>query len=316
MAIVGDANESLWSQKYRPRTIADTILPAETKARLQSFVDKGDIPNLMLSGGPGVGKTTAAMAMMNELGCDYIFINGSLDGGIDTLRHKVSNFASTVSFEGGRKVTLLDEADALTSATQSALRAFIEDMSSNCGFILTCNFKNRLIQPLHSRFSQVSFDISKEERPRLAAQFFKRVATILQQEGIEFDKKVVALIVEKHFPDFRRTLNELQFYASTGKIDEGILNNTSDQSVAKLFEILKAKNFAEMRKWCADNSDIPSSEIFRKIYEHGVTFIKPDSLPEFIVQLGEYQFKHAFVADPEINMAAMLTVMMVETEFK
>lgn len=251
MSIQSNDNESLWSQKYRPQAISDTILPEETKRRLQAFVDKGDIPNLMLSGGPGTGKTTSALAMLNQLGCDHIFINGSLDGGIDTLRYKVSNFASTMSFDGGRKFALLDEADALTSATQAALRAFVEDMSSNCGFILTCNFKNRIIQPLHSRFSQVSFEISKAERPKLAAQFFKRIVSILEEENVKFDRKVVALIVDKFFPDFRRTLNELQFYAASGSIDEGILSNTFDHSIANLFGVLKAKNFGEMRKWCS-----------------------------------------------------------------
>lgn len=309
-------NEQLWVQRYRPSSVADTILPVATKTTLQAFVDQGNIPNLLLAGPPGTGKTTAALAMCNELDVDSIIINASLESGIDTLRSKIFNYATTVSLQGGRKYVILDEADYLSAAAQPALRGLVEDVSSNCGFIMTCNFKNRLITPLHSRFSYVSFNMSKEDTMDMQAQFFKRVMQILKQEEVKANPKVVVTIIKKHFPDFRRILNELQLASASGTIDESALINPVEESVEMLFKILKAKDFNAMRKWCADSADIGATEIFRKLYDKAVDNIKQESLPEFIVQLGEYQYKHAHVADPEINMAAFLTTVMIETECK
>lgn len=310
-------NEYLWAQKYRPQKVADTILPEKTKQIFQKFVEDKNVPNLLLSGSPGTGKTTAAIAMLEQLGCDYIKINGSLNGGIDTLRTEISNFASAVSFTGGRKYVIIDEADYLTVNTQTALRGFIEDYSKNCGFIFTCNFVNRIIEPLRgSRFSVVNFAIEKAERPKLAAQFFKRVMTILKNENIDADPQVVAKVIEKYFPDFRRVLNELQKYAAIGKIDEGILAAKKAESLDELFGFLKEKKFTEMRKWVADNSDQDANELFRKIYDESTTRIELKSMPGFVVTLADYMYKHAFVADPEINLVAFLTEIMIETSFK
>ena len=310
-------NEYLWAQKYRPQKVADTILPEKTKQIFQKFVEDKNVPNLLLSGSPGTGKTTAAIAMLEQLGCDYIKINGSLNGGIDTLRTEISNFASAVSFTGGRKYVIIDEADYLTVNTQTALRGFIEDYSKNCGFIFTCNFVNRIIEPLRgSRFSVVNFAIEKAERPKLAAQFFKRVMAILKNENVDADPQVVAKVIEKYFPDFRRVLNELQKYAAIGKIDEGILAAKKAESLDELFSFLKEKKFTEMRKWVADNSDQDANELFRKIYDESTTRIELKSMPGFVVTLADYMYKHAFVADPEINLVAFLTEIMIETSFK
>jgi DNA polymerase III delta prime subunit len=309
--------EYLWAQKYRPQKVADTILPEKTKNIFQKFVDDKNVPNLLLAGSPGTGKTTAALAMLDQLGCDYIKINGSLNGGIDTLRTEISNFASAVSFSGGRKYVIIDEADYLTVNTQTALRGFIEDYSKNCGFIFTCNFKNRIIEPLRgSRFSVVDFVIEKSERPKLAAQFFKRVMTILKNENVEADPQVVAKVIERHFPDFRRVLNELQKFAAVGSIDEGILSSKKTESLDELFGFLKEKKFTEMRKWVADNSDQDANELFRKIYDESTDRIELKSMPGFVVTLADYMYKHAFVADPEINLVAFLTEIMIETSFK
>ena len=246
----------LWVEKYRPRTIAETVLPASLKATFQQFVDQKNIPNLLLSGPAGVGKTTVARAMLEELECDYIVINGSMNGNIDTLRNEILNFASSVSFTGGRKYVILDEADYLNAnSTQPALRNFMEEFSANCGFILTCNFKNRIIAPLHSRCSVVDFAVGKEDRPKMAAQFMKRALDILQREGVEFDKAVVATLIQKHFPDWRRVLNELQRYSSTGKIDSGILADLRETSIADLVQLMRDKNYTGMRKWVAENID-------------------------------------------------------------
>lgn len=311
------SDEYLWAQRYRPQKVLDTILPEKTKQIFQKFVEDKNIPNLLLSGSPGTGKTTAAIAMLEQLGCDYIKINGSLNGGIDTLRTEISNFASAVSFTGGRKYVIIDEADYLTVNTQTALRGFIEDYSKNCGFIFTCNFVNRIIEPLRgSRFSVVNFAIEKAERPKLAAQFFKRVMTILKNENVEADPQVVAKVIEKYFPDFRRVLNELQKYAAIGKIDEGILAAKKAESLDELFGFLKEKKFTEMRKWVADNSDQDANELFRKIYDESTTRVELKSMPGFVVTLADYMYKHAFVADPEINLVAFLTEIMIETSFK
>ena len=304
------ATEMLWSQKYRPQKIAETILPDNTKKSFQKFVDDKNIPNLLLSGPPGTGKTTAAVAMLKELDCDYIMINGSLNGGIDTLRYEISNFASSVSFSGGRKYVVIDEADYLTPATQAALRSFSEEFSKNCGFIFTCNFKNRIIQPLHSRFSLVEFSIDKSEKPKIAMQFFKRVVSILVEEGVTYDQKIVAKVVERYFPDFRRVLNELQGYAACGQIDQGIFVNFKQESIDQLFGFLKDKNFTEMRKWVAANTDQDFAEIYRKMFDAGVEKVPLNSMADFVVLLGKYQYQHTSVPDHELNLVACLTEVM------
>jgi DNA polymerase III delta prime subunit len=307
----------LWVEKYRPKTVEETILPADLKTAFAKFVSNGNIPNLILTGGAGVGKTTIARAMLEELGCSYIVINGSMNGNIDTLRNEIKNFASTMSFKGGRKYVILDEADYLNpTSTQPALRNFMEEFSANCGFILTCNFLNRIIQPLHSRCSVIQFKISNTDKPKLAAQFFKRVSGILQKEGIEFEAPVVAEVIKKHFPDWRRTLNELQRYSSTGKIDTGILANVVEVSIKNLLDTLRTKDFSTMRKWVNENNDNDSSVIFRNLFDNILEYVEPASVPVFIMLLSEYQYKAAFVANPEINMAAFLTEVMASCEIK
>ena len=308
--------EFLWVEKYRPKKIADTILPADIKATFQQFVDQQNVPNLLLTGGAGVGKTTVARAMLEEIGADYIVINGSMNGNIDTLRNEILSFASTVSFSGGRKYVILDEADYLNgNSTQPALRNFMEEFSNNCGFILTCNFKNRIIEPLHSRCSVVEFHINKDDKPRLAGQFFKRVINILDIEGITYDKAVVADLVSKHMPDYRRVLNELQRYSANGRIDTGIFVNLTDQSFKELLGYLKAKNFKEMRRWAAESADMGNTSIFRSLYDTAYDQVKPSDIPELVLLIADYQYKEAFVADKEINLVAFLTQVMAGVEF-
>jgi len=307
----------LWVEKYRPKTIADTILPEELKATFQQFVDQKNIPNLILSGSAGVGKTTVARAMLEELECDYIVINGSMNGNIDTLRNEILNFASSVSLSGGRKYVILDEADYLNAnSTQPALRNFMEEFSKNCGFILTCNFKNRIIEPLHSRCSVVDFKLSKSAGAKLASQFFKRVEKILANENIEFDRAVVAEIVTKFFPDWRRVLNELQRYASTGKIDSGILGSIKDLEINSVYKLLKEKDFTSLRKWVAENVDIEQVEVFRRLYESADQYMTSNSIPQLVLILSKYQYQAAFVADPEINIIACFTEVLINCEFK
>jgi DNA polymerase III delta prime subunit len=308
--------EFLWVEKYRPKTIEDTILPVQLKAVFQQFVEQQNIPNLILSGTAGVGKTTVARAMLEQLGCDYIVINGSMNGNIDTLRNEILNFASSVSLSGGRKYVILDEADYLNAnSTQPALRNFMEEFSRNCGFILTCNFKNRIIEPLHSRCSVIDFKISKSDMAKLAGQFFKRVQMILDNEKITFDTTVVAEVIKKHFPDWRRVLNELQRYSATGSIDSGILANLQQVSLNELVSLLKDKNFSGIRKWVAENLDNDQNTIFRKLYDHCSEFLVKSSVPALVLLLGRYQYQAAFSADSEINLMACLTEMMMELEF-
>lgn len=307
----------LWVEKYRPKTVSDTILPADLKATFQQFVDQKNIPNLILAGSAGVGKTTIARAMLEELECDYIVINGSMNGNIDTLRNEILNFASAVSLSGGRKYVILDEADYLNAnSTQPALRNFMEEFSRNCGFILTCNFKNRIIDPLHSRCSVIDFKITKAASVKLAGQFFKRVEKILTDEGVTFDRAVVAEVINKHFPDWRRVLNELQRYAATGAIDAGILANVQEVNLKELVTLLKEKNFTEIRKWVVENINNDQNTIYRKIYDTSAEFLTVPGTVQMITIIAKYQYQAAFAADAEINLMACLIEIMLECEFK
>jgi DNA polymerase III delta prime subunit len=308
-------DEFLWSQKYRPSKIDECILPEKMKSMFKDIVSKGEIPNLLLSGIQGSGKTTAAWALCNELDADVLFINSSLENGIETLRVKIEQFASTVSFGDGKKIIILDESDATTSAFQNALRAQIETFSSNCRFILTCNTKSKLSAPLHSRLVNVDYVVDKDEKQALAAKFFKRTTEILKQEQIEFDPKVVAEVVTKHFPDFRKILNELQRYSVSGKIDTGILINQSADSYKELVAFLKAKNFTEVRKWVGTN-DTDSVALFRDFYENSSMYFEPQSIPQLILILADYQHKAAFVADAELNIMASMVEIMSSCVFK
>jgi len=306
----------LWVEQYRPPNIKECILPERLKSVFQAFVDKNQVPNLLLTGGPGVGKTTVARALLNELDLDYIIINGSMKGNIDTLRTEISQFASTVSFTGGRKYVILDEADYLNpQSTQPALRNFMEEFSNNCGFILTCNFKNRIIEPLHSRCSVVDFTMSKKEMASLAPQFLKRVSNILKMKGVEFDPKVIAELIMKHMPDWRRVLNELQRYSVTGKIDVGILTTLSDESFDSLVSMMKNQDFTGIRKWVVDNADIESSTLFRKLYDYANKKMKPMSVAQMVLILAKYQYQAAFVVDHEINNVACLLEIMTDCEW-
>lgn len=309
--------EFLWVEKYRPKKIEDTILPAELKETFQQFVNQQNIPNLLLNGPAGCGKTTVARAMLEELGCDYIIINGSMNGNIDTLRNEIKNFASAVSLSGGRKYVILDEADYLNAnSTQPALRNFMEEYSKNCGFILTCNFKNRIIDPLHSRCTVIDFKIKKSELPTLATQMMKRLVGILGKENIEYDKAVVAEVLKKHFPDWRRVINELQRYSATGKIDSGILVNLQEVSLKELMSMLKSRDFTNMRKWVGENVDNDADVIYRKIFDQANQYLTTSSVPIVILIIGKYQYQHAFAADSEINLVCCLTEIMMEAEWK
>lgn len=307
----------LWVEKYRPRTISDCILPSDLKQTFEQFITQGNVPNLLLAGKPGVGKTTVARALLEQLKADYMVINGSMNGNIDTLRVEIKNFASSVSLMGGRKYVILDEADYLNAnSTQPALRNFMEEFSRNCGFILTCNYKNRIIEPLQSRCGVIDFKISGKDAPKLAKQFHMRVAKILEMEGVAFDNAVVAQLISKHFPDWRRILNELQRYGVNGKIDAGILSRLDDIGIATLVDDMKAKNYSNVRKWVGENSDVDCNVLFRKFYDEAAAMFKPQSVPQLVLILADYQYKAAFVADPEINLAACMAEIMVQCEFK
>ena len=306
----------LWTEKYRPQTVSDCILPDRLKQPFQEYVNQKNIPNLLLSGGAGVGKTTIAKAMCNEIGCDYMVINGSDESGIDVFRTKIKTYASSMSLMGGRKVIIIDEADYLNpNSTQPALRNAIEEFASNCSFIFTCNFKNRIIEPLHSRCAVVDFTLKNGEKAQMAGQFFKRIQSVLSNETVEYDDKVIAELIKKHFPDFRRIINELQRYSQFGKIDVGVLNQIGDVSINDIVKFLKDKDFGAIRKWVASN-DIDAATLFRKLYDNLYDTLKPQSIPQAVVILADYQYKNAFVADAEINTVACLTELMVSLEFK
>ena len=312
-------SDFIWVEKYRPQQIDECILPDHIKKTFQDFVNQGEIPNMLLSGPPGIGKTTVAKALCKQLGVDYYVINGSDEGRfLDTVRNNAKNFASTVSLtsQSKHKVIIIDEADNTTSDVQLLLRASIEEFSKNCRFIFTCNYKNKIIDPLHSRCSVVDFSVNKKDKPTIAAQFFSRLNSILEEEKVEADKKVLAELINKHFPDWRRVLNECQRYAVSGKIDSGILAAFSDVAVNDLIKNLKQKNFSEVRKWVVTNMDNDTSVLLRRIYDSLYDSLEHSSIPAAVLIIAKYQYQIAFVADQEINLLAALTEIMVECEFK
>ena len=307
--------EFLFVEKYRPQTIADCVLPKDLKNTFKSIVLKGELPNMMFTGSAGTGKTTVARALCNELGLDYILVNGSEDGNIDTLRGKIKQFASTVSLQGGQKVVILDEADYLNpQSTQPALRGFIEEFSSNCRFILTCNFKNRIIEPLHSRCSIYEFNLGN--KAVMAQAFMSRLQFILDSENITYDNAVIAELIMKYIPDWRRVINECQRYGMSGHIDTGVLVTLSESSVKGLMGDLKSKNFKDMRKWVTNNIDVESAKLFRMVYDNMLTYVEPSSIPQLVLILADYSYKDSFVADHELNVVACMTEIMSQIKFK
>jgi DNA polymerase III delta prime subunit len=313
------SSDFIWVERYRPKTIDDCILPDDTKKTFKEFVVKGEIPNLLLAGPPGIGKTTIAKALCNELGADFYVINGSDEGRfLDTVRNQAKNFASTVSLteSSKHKVIIIDEADNTGNDVQLLLRANIETFYNNCRFIFTCNYKNKIIEPLHSRCAVIDFTIKGKEKTKLAGSFFKRLQNILDEERIEYDQKVLVEIISKHFPDFRRVLNECQRYAVGGKIDSGILASFSDISVDELIKYLKEKNFTEVRKWVVSNLDNDANLILRRVYDSCYNHLTPQTIPAAVLVIAKYLYQSSFVADQEINLLAALTEIMVECEWR
>jgi len=310
-------DDFLWVESHRPRSIDECILPSSIESTFKQIAEKGELPNMIFSGSPGVGKTTVARALCEQLDLDYLVINGSEQGNIDTLRGRIKQFASTVSLQGGYKVVILDESDYLNSqSTQPALRAFIEEFANNCRFILTCNFKNRIIEPLHSRCSVYEFNIPNSEKPTIAAKFYKRLQKILKYEGVEFESQALVTLIEKHFPDWRRVINECQRYGITGKIDAGALVSLGDDNTKALLDHLKNKDFGKMRRWVVENIDTEPQAIFRKIYDSMQDYLKPDSVPQAVLILAQYQYYQSHVADQELNVVACMTELMVSLEWK
>jgi DNA polymerase III delta prime subunit len=311
-------DQFLWVEKYRPQKIDDCVLPQSLKDTFKQYITQGELPSFLFSGTAGVGKTTVAKALCNEIGAEYILVNGSDEGrSIDVLRTTIKGFASTVSLTDAKKVVIVDEADYMNAqSVQPALRSFIEEFSGNCRFIFTCNFKNRIIEPLHSRCAVIEFKIDSKDKQEIAATFFKRAVQILKQENIEFDPKVVAELITKHFPDYRRILNELQRYSVSGKIDSGILLNMSEESFKDLVKLLKDKNFTEVRKWVAKQTDADTTSLFRELYDTASANMDPNSIPQLVLTLADYQYKAAFVADHELNIMAALTEVMANCKFK
>jgi DNA polymerase III delta prime subunit len=309
--------EFLWVEKYRPSKVSETILTKDLKDTFQSIVDGGEIPNMMFTGTAGTGKTTIARAICEELGLDYIVINGSEEGNIDTLRGKIKQFASSVSLSGGYKVVILDEADYLNpQSTQPALRGFIEEFSKNCRFILTCNFKNRIIEPLHSRCSNYEFSFSKKIMAQLCGQFMMRLQTILDGEGVDYNKDVVAGLIMRHAPDWRRVLNEAQRGSIGGSLLTTVIDNDNNSNYSQLFSYIKNKDFKKMRQWVVNNMDLEPACIFRDVYDNMQDFVVPESIPQLVLILADYQYKNAFVADHELNLVACLTEVMANVEIK
>lgn len=306
----------VWEQKYRPNSVEDCVLPQHTKELAKEIVRNGKIPNMMFAGSPGTGKTTLAYAIADEIGADVLFINASSENSIDVIRTRVRQFASTVSLEDSPKLVILDEADGLSPNSQSALRGFIEQFESNCHFIFTCNFKNKLIEALHSRLKYISFNIPKEERRQIAGEIYQRAQWILDQEGITYSKKVLQQLVKHYFPDFRRLISELQSYSVGGEIDNGILAQSVDSKIDEVFEMLKGKEWSKMRDWVAQNSDIQFDTLTRAIYDHAHNYVEPRSLPDLVLLIADAQYRNAFVADSEVHTVAFLTEVMSGVEFK